>query len=169
VPAIVERDGRGGFTASLENGFQDAKFNFAIREKFKEFDINLTSELTDFLENSSEEITSETLNQKAQEIAAFLQNNPHGVVVEKNLALSVFNSAKASLYHEMVKHGNDMLNHDLLKNFLQNGNTLLQYFGQSECPKETDKNPSQTFYSPFDFDSSQLRKQSRQQKTAKTL
>ena len=75
VPAIVERDGRGGFTASLENGFQDTKFNFAIREKFKEFDINLTNKLTDFLENSSEEITHEALNQKAQEIAAFLQKD----------------------------------------------------------------------------------------------
>ena len=156
VPAIVERDGIGGFTAKLENGFQETKFNFAIREKFKEFDINLTSDLTDVLENREEELTLEILNQKFQEIANFLQKNPHGITVEKNLALSVFNSAKATLYHEMVNHGNDMLNHDLLKNFLQNGNTLLQYFGQSECPKETDKNPSQKFYSPFDFDSSQL-------------
>lgn len=156
VPAIVERDGIGGFTAKLENGFQETKFNFAIREKFKEFDVNLTSDLTNVLENCEEELTLEILNQKFQEIADFLQKNPHGITVEKNLALSVFNSAKASLYHEMVNHGNDMLNHDLLKNFLQNGNTLLQYFGQSECPKETDKNPSQKFYSPFDFDSSQL-------------
>lgn len=156
VPAIVERDGLGGFTASLENGFQDAKFNFAIREKFKEFDVSLTTDLTDVLENSQEELTFEVLNQKIQEIANFLQKNPLGIVVEKNLALSVFNSAKAALYHEMVKHGSDMLNHNLLKNFLQNSNTLLQYFGQSECPKETDKNPSQKFYSPFDFDSSQL-------------
>ncbi len=156
VPAIVEKDGRGGFKASLENGFQDAKFNFAIREKFKEFDVNLTCELTDVLETSQEEVSFEILRQKTREITEFLQNNPVGITVEINIALSVFNSAKASLYNEMVKYGSDMLNHDLLKNFLRSGNTLLQYFGQSECPSETDKNPSQKFYSPFDFDSSQL-------------
>jgi hypothetical protein len=31
------------FENRAENGFQDTKFNFPIREKFKEFDINLTN------------------------------------------------------------------------------------------------------------------------------
>ena len=129
-------------------------FNYAIYEKFKnDFQIIIDNKIIDFKDLSNASL--DDIDQKISQIQEFLAENIKGISIEKKITLGIFNSAKASLYNELVDLEQNFLNHNLIKIFLSKDfNEFNQ--GEFQKPYEIDKISSDKFFSPFDFDSSQL-------------
>jgi superfamily I DNA and/or RNA helicase/very-short-patch-repair endonuclease len=147
---VVEKDGRGKFR--VNNPSQDSldiKFNFAIYEKFKnDFNIEIDKEITEF---DNEDFTNNNIEERIVKLKEFLKGNLQKISIEERIFLGIFNSAKASLYHELVGLEDKFINHKLIQKFYINENEYLE-----QDPREIDTLPSNYFFSPFDFDSSQL-------------
>lgn len=156
ISTEVVKNGKGGYCVDhFSSGALEVSFNHAIYEKFKnDFKVNLNKGLTDF-EDSADILLSD-IDQKISKIADFLVGNVHGISIEKKIVIGIFNSAKASLYNELVELEEEFLNHDLIKIFLSKEGSELSQGELSEDAREIDKILSDKFFSPFDFDSSQL-------------
>ncbi len=158
ISSEVKRDGAGGFCVdNFINGKQEARFNYAIYEKFKkDFDIDLKIGFVDFEDDN---FSIEALNNKIEEIRQFLNTNGniHKISIEEKRVLGVFNSAKAALYNELVKFESEFENHDLIRLFLPQENRESSQGKLEFDAAEIDKLSSYEFLSPFDFDSSQLK------------
>jgi hypothetical protein len=156
ISTEVVKNGKGGYCVDhFSSGALEVNFNHAIYEKFKsDFKVNLGKDLTDF--EDSADILFTDIDQKISEIADFLAGNVHGISIEKKIVIGIFNSAKASLYNELVGLEEEFLNHDLIKIFLSKEGSELSQGELSEDAREIDKILSDKFFSPFDFDSSQL-------------
>lgn len=129
-------------------------FNYAIYEKFKnDFHITIDDKLIDF--KDSNDTSLDDIDQKISQIEEFLAENIKGVSIEKKIILGIFNSAKASLYNELINLEKYFLNHNLIKIFLTRNFSEFNQ-GDFQKPHEIDKISSDKFFSPFDFDSSQL-------------
>lgn len=155
ITTEVVRNGKGGYSVGhFASGAIEVNFNRAIYEKFKsELDINIEKTLTSF---EDKEISIDDIDQKISEINDFLAGNIHKVSIEKKIVIGVFNSAKASLYNELVDLEDEFSNHNLIKIFTSKENNELNQGELCEDAREIDKIPSNRFFSPFDFDSSQL-------------
>jgi superfamily I DNA and/or RNA helicase/signal recognition particle GTPase len=156
ISSEVKRDGAGGFCIDhFSSCNQEVQFNYAIYEKFKkDFNIDLKIGFIDFEDSFSIEL----LDNKIDEIRDFLNKNGniHKISIEKREVLAVFNSAKASLYNELTKFEDKFVNHNLIKTFLSKENNELNQSELALDAREIDKLSSYEFFSPLDFDSSQL-------------
>ena len=149
ISAEVEKDGRGKLRVNPSQDSLDIKFNFAIYEKFKnDFNIEISKEITEF---DDEDFTNNNIEERIIKLREFLKGNLQKISIEERIFLGIFNSAKASLYHELVGLEDKFINHQLIQKFYNNENEHLE-----QDPREIDTLPSNDFFSPFDFDSSQL-------------
>jgi superfamily I DNA and/or RNA helicase len=155
ITTEIVKNGKGGYSVGhFASGTLEANFNHAIYEKFKsELNINIEKTLTSF---GDKEVSIGDIDQKISEINDFLAGNIHKVSIEKKIVIGVFNSAKASLYNELVDLEDEFSNHNLIKIFTSKENNELNQGELCEDAREIDKIPSNIFFSPFDFDSSQL-------------
>lgn len=155
ISTEVIKNGRGGYGVNhFSRGPLEVIFNHAIYEKFKkDFQINLNRSLTDFGDG---EVSINDIDQKILAITNFLNGNVHGISIENKVVIGIFNSAKSSLYNDLSDLEDEFLNHKLVKIFLSQGGSELTQGELSEDPDEIDKISSDMFFSPFDFDSSQL-------------
>ena len=157
VSAEVSKNGLGGYAVNdFRKGIVEVSFNHVIYEKFKnDLKVNLEKNLTDF---DDSEVNIKDVEQKILKIQSFLADNVHvhGITIEKGYVLGIFNNAKASLYNELNELEDQFLQHDLVKIFLSNESHELNQGELSEDAREIDKIQSDNFFSPFDFDSSQL-------------
>jgi len=149
IQAEVEKDGKGKYIIkNFSQNTYDVKFNFAIYEKFKnDFNIEIDKEIIEF----DNEDFSCVIEEKIAKLKEFLVGNLQKISIEKRIFLGIFNSAKASLYHELVGLEDTFIDHKLIQKFYNIENEHLK-----EDPREIDTLPSYNFFSPFDFDSSQL-------------
>jgi very-short-patch-repair endonuclease len=150
ISADVEKDGRGKYRVNNPSQDQlDIKFNFAIYEKFKnDFEIEIDKEITEF---DNEDFDISDIEERIAKLKEFLKGNLQKISIEERVFLGIFNSAKASLYHELVGLEDKFINHQLIQKFYSNETDNLK-----QDPREIDELPSHNFFSPFDFDSSQL-------------
>ena len=155
IPTEIIKNGKGGYCVDhFSNRASEVSFNHAIYEKFKsDFKININKNLVDFFDP---ETSFYDIKQRISEIENFLTGNIHGISIERRVVIGVFNSAKAALYKEMVEMQSEFLKHNLLNIFLSKDANELNQGEISEDAREIDKLPSDRFFSPFDFDSSQL-------------
>jgi superfamily I DNA and/or RNA helicase len=153
IATEVVRNGKGGYGITASDPLE-VSFNNTIYEKFKrDFNVILNKNLTDFGDGG---ISMSDVEQKISEITNYLVDNIHGILIEKKDVIGIFNSAKASLYNELVEMEEEFLNHNLVKIFLSKQSDELNQGELSEDAREIDKISSDKFFSPFDFDSSQL-------------
>mgnify|MGYP000229607589 CR=1 FL=1 len=68
--------------------------------------INIEKSFTSF---EDKEISIGDIEDKISQINDFLAGNIHKVSIEKKVVLSVFNSAKAALYNELVNFEDELL------------------------------------------------------------